>query len=94
MGFFGKLKNKAMTALLKRQLKNLPAEQQEAMIKVIEENPEIFEKIATEVKEKKKAGQNEMYATMQVMQKYQSQLQQIFAQTQTQPKQKIVYKKR
>lgn len=82
MSFFGNLKAKATTALLKRQLKNLPPEQQEIMMKAIEANPDFFEKIAKEIKEKTDNGGNQMYATMQVMQKYQSEMQKIFSQTQ------------
>lgn len=80
--FFQGMKNKAMGALMKRQLKNLPPAQRAMFEKAIEENPEIFKKIAEEVKEKTKAGANEMYASMQVMQKYQSELQKLFGQQQ------------
>ena len=72
------MKNKAMGALMERQLKNVPPEQREMIMKAMEKNPEIFQKIADEVKEAKKKGGNEMYATMQVMQKYQSELQKVF----------------
>lgn len=82
MSFFGNLKTKATTMLLKNQLKNLPPEQQEMMIKAIEAHPDFFEKIAKEIKEKIDNGGNQMYATMQVMQKYQSEMQKIFTQNQ------------
>lgn len=78
MSFFGKIKAKATQALLKRQMKDLPPEQQELMMKAIEANPDFFEKIAQEIKEKTDAGGNQMYAAMQVMQKYQSEMQKIF----------------
>ncbi len=90
--FFKGVKNKAVGLLLKQQMKNLPPEQQEMILGMIEKNPEIFEKIAKEIKEKTDAGQNQMYASMQVMQKYQSELQKVFAETGGQPKQKIIYK--
>ena len=82
---FGKIKqgikNKAMKMMLKKQMANVPPEQQEALMKMIEENPDFFEKVAMEIKEKVDAGGNEMYATMQVMQKYQSEMQAFFAGT-------------
>ncbi len=90
--FFKSVKNKAVGALLKQQIKNLPKDQQEMILAMIEKNPEIFEKIAKEIKEKTDAGQNQMYASMQVMQKYQSELQKVFSQTGGQPKQKVVFK--
>jgi hypothetical protein len=77
--FFSNMKNKAMGALLEKQLKNVPAAQREMIMKAVEKNPEIFKKIADEVQALKKSGANEMYATMQVMQKYQSELQQVLS---------------
>lgn len=58
-------------------MKHLPKEQREMFIRMFEENPELFEKIAKEVKEKKKEGQDEMLAAAAVMQKYQGEMQQI-----------------
>ncbi len=71
---FSNLKNKALAALVERQMKNLPKEQQEVVLNLIKNNPELFQKIAKEVEELKKGGMNEMYAGMQVMKKYQSEL--------------------
>ncbi len=48
-----------------------------ASLKSLESNPEIkllFENIQKEVEEKKKSGMQEMYATIQVMEKYKSQI--------------------
>ena len=73
MGIKGFLTRK----MLEKQMKHLPAEQRELFIRMFEENPELFEKIANEIKEKKKDGQDEMLAAAAVMQKYQSEMQQI-----------------
>ncbi len=73
--FFSNLKNKALSLMLEKQLKNLPKEQQEAIMKMVQNNPKLFEEIAKEIEEQKKKGVNEMYAGMAVMKKYQSQLQ-------------------
>lgn len=62
---------------IERQMKDMPAEQRELFIKLFEENPAFFEKIAKEVKEKKKNGQDEMLATVSVMKKYQSEMQEL-----------------
>jgi hypothetical protein len=58
--------------------KNLPKEQQEIMMKAVEENPELFEKIAKEIDALKKQGKPEMYASLDVMKKYQKELQALF----------------
>lgn len=74
--------------MLERQMKNLPKEQQELMISVITENPEFFEGIAKEIKQKTKEGKSEMTATMEVMRKHQSELQRIMGGPQQRPKMK------
>lgn len=71
---FSGLKNKALSALIERQTKNLPPEQKELIMNLIKNNPELFQKIAKEIEELKKSGTNEMYAGMQVMKKYQSEI--------------------
>ncbi len=58
--------------------KDLPKEQQEMLIKAVEQNPELFNKIAKEVEALKKAGKPEMYAAIDVMKKYQKELQSLF----------------
>lgn len=63
--------------IMERQLKHLPEEQRKLFMRMFEENPELFEKIAKEVKEKKKGGQDEMLAAAAVMRKYQSEMQQL-----------------
>lgn len=56
-------------------MKNLPKAQQDMFIKLINENPELFKKIGDEVKALTKSGTSEMTATMQVMRKYQAEIQ-------------------
>lgn len=63
--------------VIENQMKHLPKDQREMFIRLFEENPKLFEKIAKEVKEKKRAGQDEMLAAAAVMQKYQSEIQQL-----------------
>ena len=71
-------------------MKGVSAEQAEQIAKQLEENPEIaeslkalesnkevkelFEKITSEIEEKKKAGTSEQYAAILVMNKYKAQI--------------------
>jgi len=66
--------------LLERQMKNVPPEQRDMVIKAVQENPELFEKIAKEIQEKTKQGKNQTAASMEVMRKYQGELQQVMLQ--------------
>ncbi len=61
--------------LIRAKMKNLPKAQQDMFIKLINENPELFKKIGDEVKVLTKSGTSEMTATMQVMRKYQADIQ-------------------
>lgn len=63
---------------LKRGTKDLPKEQQEMLSKAVEKNPDLFAKIAKEIEEVKKTGKPEMYAALDVMKKYQKELQELF----------------
>jgi len=72
------------------QMKGVSSEQAEAITKQLEENPELakslqaleknpelkalFEKIQKEIDVKKKEGMNDMYAAVQVMGKYKSEI--------------------
>jgi len=76
---FKNIKDKAMSALVRRQLKKsgLPEEQVEIFVKLVVSNPEFFQKIEKEAKAKQKQGMNEQAAMMQVMREHQSELQQL-----------------
>ncbi|MBI4118589.1 MAG: hypothetical protein HY455_03585 [Parcubacteria group bacterium] len=60
--------------LIQSKLKNLPADQQEKILAVVGNNPELFAKIGKEIQEKVKGGQDQQSATLQVMFKYQNEL--------------------
>jgi len=64
-----------MRRMLKNQLKGVPEDQQEKIIKMFENNPELFEKIAEEIKDKTNSGKDQDSASMEVMMKYKSELQ-------------------
>ncbi len=63
----------AMRAQMKKQ--GVPADQQDAMVKFMTENPELFEKIGKEIQHLIKSGKPQMAATMEVMKKYKKELQ-------------------
>ena len=56
-------------------MKNVPPEQQEMIMTMIEKDPALFEKIAKEMQEElKKNGNNQMNAAMKVLPKYQKEI--------------------
>jgi len=65
---------------IKKMLKSkgVSEEQIAPLMEMVNKNPALFQKIAEEVQEKLKGGGDQMQTTMQVMQKYQSELRQIF----------------
>lgn len=60
--------------MLKRQMKNVPAEQQEQIFAMIEKNPDFFMKIAEEAQEKIKGGMSQQDAMIAVMKAHESEL--------------------
>ncbi len=62
---------------MESKLKNLPPEQKELIMTLMNEHPELMQKIAQEIKEKKKQGVDEQTASMQVMFRYKDQIQKI-----------------
>ena len=69
-----------MKQMLKRQMKNMPKDQQEKMMKLIEENPDLFMKIAEETQEEMRGGKDQMSAAMSVMSRHKEVLQKIYKQ--------------
>ncbi len=58
----------------KYKMKDVPEEQREMMLKMVEKNPKLFKKIGDEVERRVKGGEPQMKATMEVMKKYRSEL--------------------
>jgi DNA-binding transcriptional MerR regulator len=82
---FKKLRDKAMTSLLRRQLKKqgLPDAQVEMILEKVQNDPsilELFKKAEEKIKEKKKQGMEETAAAMQVQREMQSEFQKAFMQ--------------
>ncbi len=63
-----------MKKLIDRQLKNVPEEQKEKIMRLINEKPELFQKIVMEAQELIKKGKGQQEAMMEVAMKYQSEL--------------------
>lgn len=63
--------------MVQAKLKHLPQDQQNMIIALVSENPEFFKKIQTEIEAKKKQGQNEQMAMMQVMREHQAEIQKL-----------------
>ena len=62
--------------MVSMQTKNLPKDQQEKIMLLIEKNPKLFEAIAKEVQHKmKNEKKDQMVAMMEVVKKHQSELQ-------------------
>lgn len=70
-------KEMLMKKMLKSKMKDIPEEEQEKMIKLVTEHPELFQKIATEIQAKMKEGKDQMAASMEVMQAHQEELKKI-----------------
>jgi hypothetical protein len=66
-----------MKQLLKRKMKDVPVAEQEKIMKIVEEKPELLEKIAREVQGRMSQGKDQMTAMMEVMQKHQDELKEI-----------------
>lgn len=72
---FGKLKQFALKKVLESQLKNVPADQKQMIMEMIEKDPALFEKIAKEMQAEMKAnGNNQMAAATKVLPKYQKEI--------------------
>lgn len=63
--------------MMETQLKHVPQEQREMLIKMFSENPDFFQQLATEIQEEVKGGKDQMAAAMEVMRRHQSELEEI-----------------
>ena len=55
-----------MRQLMKSQLKNVPEADQERLLLMVEENPDLFGKMAEDIQKKMKEGKSQMTAAMEV----------------------------
>jgi len=74
MSFF---KNILFRKLLESKMKDVPADQRDMIMGMIEKNPDFFENVAKEIQEEIAKGKDQMAATMEVMQKHQEKLKEL-----------------
>jgi len=55
-------------------MKGVPKEQREQMTALVTKDPQLFKKIGEEIERRKKGGESEMKASMEVMKKYRAEL--------------------
>lgn len=67
--------------LMKKMLKakGVPEDQIDMVMTLVEKNPALFTKIAEEIQAKIKGGQDQMQASMEVMNKYKDEVQKVMA---------------
>ncbi len=56
------------------KLKDVPEAQRKQMMALVTKDPELFKKIGEEIERRKKGGEPEMKAAMEVMKKYRTEL--------------------
>lgn len=61
----------------KWKLKDVPEAQREQMTALVMKDPELFKKIGEEIERRKKGGEGETKAAMEVMKKYRAELAQL-----------------
>ena len=72
---FGKLKNFAMKKVLDSQLKQVPEKYRVMIMEFVDKNPELVQKVMTEMQaELKSNGNNQMAAAQKVLPKYQKEI--------------------
>ncbi len=67
-----------LKAMMAKQLKGLPKEMQDKVIGMVEKNPEFFTKMAKQIQERVKRGENQMMAMQTVAKEHQAELQKMF----------------
>ena len=65
-----------MKQMVKRQIKGMPQDQQDMIMNLVEQNPELLKTISTEIQAKVKKGIDQQSAMMQVMMDHKAELQQ------------------
>ncbi len=56
------------------KLKDVPEAQREQMTNLVSKNPQLFKSIGEEIERRKKGGESEMKAAMEVMKKHRAEL--------------------
>ncbi len=73
----GMFQNFMLKQMLKSKMKGVPPQEQERILGMVEKNPDFFKMIGEEVEKRKKSGQSELEATMEVMRLHQADFQKL-----------------
>ncbi|HEY0010369.1 MAG TPA: hypothetical protein VGB97_00445 [Candidatus Paceibacterota bacterium] len=68
------IQNFLMGAALKWKMKDVPPEQRDMFMALVQKDPELFKRIGEEVDRRVKGGEPQMKAALTVMKKYQPEL--------------------
>lgn len=68
------IQNFLLSQAMKWKMKDVPPEQREQIMALVQKDPELFKKIGEEVDKRVKGGEPQMKATLEVMKKYRSEL--------------------
>jgi 2-oxo-4-hydroxy-4-carboxy--5-ureidoimidazoline (OHCU) decarboxylase len=71
------IKTFLMRKMLASQMKGVPQADQDKIFAMLEKDPDLFQKIGLEVQEEMKKGRDQMSATMDVVKKYQAEIQKL-----------------
>lgn len=63
--------------VIEHKMKDMPPQYRDMVTALLQDNPELFEKIGKEIEQKKKEGKSEQAAAMEVMRKYQGDIQKV-----------------
>lgn len=69
--------NFMMRRLLEHKMKDVPAEQREKIMTILEKKPELFQTIALKSQEKMKQGMSQMDAVMAVVKEHEAELKEV-----------------
>lgn len=72
--FYMGIQNFLLGQALKWKMKDVPEDQREQIMALVQKDPELFKKIGEEVEKRVKGGEPQMKATMEVMKKYRTEL--------------------
>lgn len=69
------IQNFFLKKMVESKMKDIPKEEQEKILDLIQKNPELFKKIAEEIQVAVGGGKDQMDATIEVMTKYRNEVQ-------------------
>lgn len=68
------VQNFLLNQYAKWKLKDMPPAQREQLMALVTKDPELFKKMGEEIERRKKGGESDMKASMEVMKKYRAEL--------------------